>query len=535
MDFNDAADRLAKDQSKIRGRRGVAISDKAKKQAEYQRRQEALLRAERGRKKQLEDYQKQYMRKCERQLREKALGPSSGRLLLRPTSIYGDGDKIALPPSVLETLTSSNSNADDLVGGGNPWTFRIGILNPNYTFPSSPLVQTLKPPEGDDDDEDAMEKVDSDDEDDGGNDQQEEAAYMDELGFKYLSYTHCTVVEFTQDEGFVGIPQHIASSLLDPKNRHVTLQLSEISTTRTVDPAYQRRSSDSKDLDGDETMDTSPTLAEATEAVEGEQTPGHLAWGRFDLPDADLEITMVRLPKGRGCTLVPTPEAVQNNFYGLKDVKMVLEQSLIRTRATLSKGDLVSTWHRGIKYDLDVTKVTPAAYAAVTCINTDIEVDIGEANMSETSSPQQEEAKQEVTAGDAVGFRLGDGQSISPTASLMVPASRDHVANSIDLLPEPPVDQRDGVCAVQIRFSGGQGKRRFAVDTAQVKDLFAFAASLMNGRNEESFRLVTRFPRRELTVISSSRSIPGCANPGMQTLAEAGVLAGQELFLVENL
>merc|ERR1719343_963436 len=95
---------------------------------------------------------------------------------------------------------------------------------------------------------------------------------------------------------------------------------------------------------------------------------------------------MVQLPKGTGCTLEPTPAAIRNNFYGLKDVKLVLEQSLVRTRATLSKGDTVSTWHRGKKYDLTVSKVLPSRFRAITCINTDIEVEFG----AESSSAAQD-------------------------------------------------------------------------------------------------------------------------------------------------
>jgi hypothetical protein len=39
-------------------------------------------------------------------------------------------------------------------------------------------------------------------------------AYLDELQHKYLAYTHCTVVEFTPEEGNVGLPEAIAKALL---------------------------------------------------------------------------------------------------------------------------------------------------------------------------------------------------------------------------------------------------------------------------------------------------------------------------------
>lgn len=548
MDFEDAAARLARDQSKMRGRTGggraVAISDRARRQAEHQRKQQARLRAERDEKRRAEEHLRQVFRRCEARLGETSLGGMGGGgpdgnddgdrppLLLTPTSVHGDGDKIALPPSVLEGLTSSTVG---MPGDGDPWTFRIGIPNPSYAFPSSPLLRALKPPVDDDGDD-----SDSDD----GDDQQEEAAFLDELSHRYLSYTHCTVVEFTQDEGCVGIPRHVASALLDGKHRNPAAPpSSEVPTTRTVDPASaspaEYASDDPTGGDGDEPMgDASPPPTAAADA--SERTPGHLAWGAFDVPATKVEITMVRLPKGRGCTLVPTPDAVRNNFYGLRDVKLVLEQSLIRTRATLSRGDVVTTWHRGTRYELDVTGVTPSAFGAVTCINTDIEVDIGEADLAGADpSPRREQPGQEEAAGAGGGFRLGSGHTLSEATQPLSPSSKpapsDQQATGIvDLLPEPPADQREGVCSVQIRFSGGQGKRRFAVDTATVKDLFAFAASLMDGRNEESFRLVTRFPRRELSVVGASFN-NNSMDPSLQTLAEAGVSAGQELFLVENL
>lgn len=480
MDFTDSVKRLAKDQSKARGKRDVVVSEKARRQADFQRKQAARIREERERKKRLEDYQQQYMRKCDRSLQTKSL--STGPL--SPTSIYGEGDKIALPPSVLETLTASETN-----NVGNPWTFRVGILNPDYKFPSSPLVQTLKPPK---DDDESMTN-DSDEEDDDDMD-----AYRDELSHKYLAYTHCTVVEFTQDEGHIGIPQPIAKALLEP---NISNEI-KIPVKRTVDPAG------ASDHDNDEHQ-------------ESDQTPGHLAWGAFDIPDMALEITLLRLPKGKGCTLVPTKDAIQNNFHGLKDVKLVLEQSLIRTRATLSVGDIVSTWHRGVKYDLDVTKIIPSFCNAVTCINTDIEVDIGETEPLEKQRPLSTPSDVDKSL-PLSGNMLGSGNTLGSTPSTEPnpEPNATMTAMAVDLLPEPPVDQSDGVCTIQIQHSGGRGKRRFLIGEARIADIFAYAVSLV-GRDD--FRLVTRYPRRVFT------------RDEKQSVADAGIQQGQELFMMEFL
>jgi hypothetical protein len=512
MDFESSVKRLAKDQSRMRGKlrsgaggRPVVVSEKAKRQAEYQRKQAEKKRLERERKKQLEEYQKKYMRQCERALKTKSLsssaaGPGTASLVLSPTSIYGDGDKIALPPSVLETLTQSvMSSSLDQSSVGSPWTFRIGILNPDYKFPSSILIQTLKPPK---EDEDFM--GDSDSDDDEANEME---AFHDELSHKYLAYTHCTVVEFTQDEGHVGIPQMVARALLGRNNTSSSSSSdAPIPVKRTVDPAAA----------------SNPDEQDAS-APSGDQTPGHLAWGAFDIPDLPLEITLLQLPKGKGCTLVPTQEAVQNNFYGLKDVKLVLEQSLIRTRATLSKGDVVCTWHRGVQFDLKVTKVIPSTYDAVTCINTDIEVDIGEAETSVNDAKTSSAALDTTTAGG--GFTTG-GQVLGGSSSMPMETTEPSPAAAapmeVDLLPEPPADVKQGVCTVHIQHSGGTGKRRFVVAEATMKDLFAFGDHLLgSGR---SYRLVTRFPRKVWTLEEGNRG---------QSLADAGIPGGQERFMVE--
>jgi hypothetical protein len=500
MDFEEAAQRLARDQKKLRGRRDVVVSQKAKKQAEFQRKQQEKLRVERERVKRQQQYQQHYMKSCDRALKVKSLSSSTAGLQLKATSIYGQGDKITMPTSVLESLTTSQITGNNDNNVGNPWIFRIGILNPGYQFPASPLVKALAPPSMNDD----MDDSDSDSDDDDDDTQKE--AYMDELRHKYLSYTHCTVVEFTQEEGHVGIPQPVASALLKPNYIDNDTAKRAIPATRTVDPA-------AKPTEGgdDQPMEESSSP--------GDQTPGHLAWGAFDIPDTLLEISLVQLPKGRGCTLVPTREAVQHNFYGLKDVKLVLEQSLIRSRATLSVGDVVATWHRGVKFDLNVTKVIPSLYNSVTCINTDIEVDIGEV---ETNDGEKD--NENVSSAPSGGHKLGSGQSSSTTsndtAKPLAPPTPASPA-TMALLPEPSTELTTGVCNVQIRYSGGNGKRRFEIAKAHIGDLFAFTSSL-TGNDASTFRLVTRFPRRVFANDDAS-----------STLEEAGIKAGQELFMVE--
>lgn len=498
MEFEDAAKRLARDQSKLKKRDNRIVSQKAKREADYRRKQQERLRLERERKQQQKEYMQTYLTSCDRALGVKSLATNgSSSLELLPTSIHGDGEKIALPPSVLQYLTEQSQH--DSTSASSPWTFRIGILRKDYMFPSSPLLQTMQPPT-DDDDDDAMMDDDSDDEESDDN----KAAYIDELSHKYLSYTYATVVEFTQEEGHVGLPRSIAARLL----------IDGVAATKTVDPAGSG--------------DNDNVVMEQDE----EKTPGHLAYRAFDVPAVPVEVTLVKLPKGRRCTVIPTMEAIHNGFFKLKDVKLVLEQSLIRTRATLSQNDTVHTWHRGIRYDLQVASVVPSDYQAVSIINTDLEVDIGANEEFEQEQKEADTLKATTNTEqkETSVFASGKGHVLSEpssTATETTNASPLPPSPAVELLAEPPVNQTEGVCTVQIRGDGANGRRRFDVNVASLQDLFAFAASLKTSAGDaSSFRLVTRFPRRVFTLEVAS---------SVKSLADCGIGEGQELFMLEQI
>ena len=386
----------------------------------------------------------------------------------------------------------------------------MGILNKDYTFPSSSLLQTMTPPP--DEDDDTME-IDSDEDD--NDDTNNKAAYLDELSHKYLSYTYASVVEFTQEEGHIGLPASIAARLL----------VDGVSATRTMDPAASSISLEDSDTNTNTDMDINNDIDDDDEE---EKTPGHLAWGAFDVPSLPIQVSLVTLPQGRKCTVIPTMEAIRNGFHTLDNVKLVLEQSLIRTRATLSVGDVVATWHRGTKFDLQVTSVTPSDYQAIRIINTDLEVDIGvneefeqEVKQAQVKSVDKEAATKKASVFDTSKGHVLSGPSVSRT---MTESEKPVAPQPVDnLLPEPPLGQMEGVCTVQLRGDGASGRRRFDVNTATLKDLFDYAATLSN--DGSAFQLVTRFPRRVFRASESSS----------QTLADAGIAPGQEMFMLEKL
>jgi hypothetical protein len=187
------------------------------------------------------------------------------------------------------------------------------------------------------------------------------------------------VVEFTQEDGCVGLPEPVARALLTPNTYSLvgSENGSSIRSKRTVDPAATAPNNITESYPSNNDQMNVDTNDE-------EKTPGHLAYGKFEIPASSVEITPIKsLPPGKNCTFTPTRQSVQNGFYTLKDVKLVLEQSLIRTRATLSRGDVIRTWRRGVSFDLIVSEISPADYAmdfgVVSCVNTDLNVDIGPA------------------------------------------------------------------------------------------------------------------------------------------------------------
>jgi Ubiquitin fusion degradation protein UFD1/UBX domain len=439
-------------------------------------------------------------------------------LELTATSIYGEGDKITLPPSLLERLMGGMLEED-----AQPWTFRIGIVNPNYVFPSSSVLQSLPVVNVDDADD-----LEEDDDDDDSKHILNANAYLDELRFKYISYTHATVIEFTQDEGFVGIPESIAKVLLHPS---ICPEKTVVPRTRTVDAASVKHNVEATEP-MDRTDDTDEELP--MEVDDTERTPGHIAWGAFDIPELPIEISMVRLPKGKSVVLRPTLSAIQMGFYNLKDIKFVLEQSLMRTRATLTVGDTIHTWHRGRKYDLAVQRVAPSTFDAISCINTDLEIefDSGTSSTEANHCVSDEDVTPSVMPHSAAGRRLNESDTgISASKALVPPSTvvtkREEWLSR--LLPEPPIDQVENAITIQFRFRDRKEQRRYDTQTATIQDVLDFVRVVFADDESmvimnQKIQLIQRYPRRVYTM-----------QERFLTLSNAGLVAGSEVLFVETL
>ena len=259
------------------------------------------------------------------------------------------------------------------------------------------------------------------------------------------------------------------------------------------------------------------------------------AYGVFDIPALPIEVTPINsLPPGRNCTFTPTQSSIQNGFYSLKNIKEVLEQSLMRTRATLSKGDVIRTWRRGVSFDLIVSSLSPAQFGAVSCINTNLNVDIGppESETGEAEKNNNTNQSEAKTEPKTSGRLLSEptSQTTRSKESTMPQQSKNDAFEQLP--PEPAESVKEGICNVLIRGrtpsgNSASGRRRFDIRSTTIGQLFAFASYVCEGA--VGFRLVTRFPRKVFAIGDEL----GCFAPNM-TLENVGIGQGQEMFMVEE-
>jgi hypothetical protein len=542
MDFEAAEIKLKKEQDRLRSRaqnrnasRTLASSDaviKAKKAEEYRKRQ-----VEQKKRREIkETKQRSYIVRGVQQIENKLglvrqLGGSENPVVsLHSTSVHGLGDKITLPPSILSTLTER-----DLLTvsqeRGQPLFFRLGIRRPNYSFPQSRKLLDLMEEYGKTLDDEVVhgnndEELEHDDEmsvDDVTNRRWMEA-YLEELSCEYISYTYATVVEFSQDEGYIGLPYSVANALLQAKGQdsidsHLTVDPSRLSSSDFMDPNDLDLNSKSEQIKESYPSQTQYADGDTLE----EKTPGHVAYGLFPVPVSAIEINLLtHLPFGKKCTLQPTLDAIHQGFYELKNVKLVLEQSLIRTRGSLNVGDVMHCWFRGKRFDLTVENVSPPDVGAISCVNCDIEVDIAPPpvqNHSRVDDSDHEDSKLSRTLSG--GYKLIDATSSGTDVKTLSNINFEN--REINLPPEPPQDQEEGVIVIQIRGMGKAARRRFN-ESCTMKNLFDFAISAqITGSNNVPFKLVTRYPRRTFKVGSSDEDI---------VIGALG-LAKHELFMVE--
>jgi hypothetical protein len=427
---------------------------------------------------------------------------------LEASPVFGDGDKVCLPQGALEALQGVFRDPGNL-----PITVRVAWRRPGgggklRGEACREAVDEARREVGMQTSEDMADGDDGDDSDDSDSASSSDSdsgspskpsllrARLRALHYErtYLSLTHAGVVEFTAEPGTVGLPRSVAKRLLEegvPGHRKPP-------PPPAADPADPEADPKALPEWSCELCSTANPPASSTCATCSAPKPppstsaGKPAFGRFPTPAAPLLVSLVRLPKGTSCKLVPSVESLTSGFLELPDVKLTLEQSLIRTRTTLSVGDTVTIWHRGRAFDLKVESVSPGRVGAVCCVDADVEVDIGE---NKEFARRVMEARRQAVADAAAlppaaapaGF-AGAGNTLAgpaPPAPAPAPLSPPPASS---LPPPPPA----GGLRVLVRLpTGASVTHTFDAAKATLADVYA-----MCGADPARFRLVERFPRK---------------------------------------
>jgi len=194
-----------------------------------------------------------------------------------------------------------------------------------------------------------------------------------------------------------------------------------------------------------------------------------------------------------------------------------------------------------VKFDLQVTSVTPSDYNAISCINTDIEVDIGaletdgkdDEAMKTTTNPTTKVVEEKKSRFEGTGHTLMD-KSPSSSSSKASPTQSTAITTqqllSQPIPPEPSATQKENVTTIQIRNERGQtiGRRKFDVSVHTLSHLFVYVSSILGDDTdggESTFRLVSRFPRHVWILEEDKKD---------DVLEECGVNAGQMMLFVER-
>jgi len=489
---------------------------------------------------------------------------------LKAVSVWGDGDRITLPVSLLSELTERELLTS---GGGKqqPLSFRIGILNaelqsslshqpksilftPDLVRASEAAIPTLSK----EDDNDSGYKNTKMDTDENEGDKTDSSLYLHELNHRYRSYTYGTVLEFTAEEGCIGIPATIAKTLLQQR-----IDGAKLDSTFTRDPAQASLAKQQQKKDSNELIDMA-TEPSSSSNNETERIPGHIAYEAFPIPCLPLTIQLATPPRGTACILRPLSP---NTFHRIPNVKISLEQSIIQTRATLNVGQEIDCWYRGHCEKLLVDKVTPEDFRVVGCVDTDITVEFSSSNLSEDQGKENvvdvdEDAKQDQTKSSG-GYTLGGkGRTLQNESINNAPksiGSSDAMKNISKIPPQqhqttdisPPLTISEPsapsgtTCRILIRGQYSSMQRLFNIKTTTKSQLFHYISlqgALYTSKDEHQkqddeqkrltrkFQLVTRYPRTVMALDEKDDST------NQQLLISCGVKGGinaQMMYIME--
>jgi ubiquitin fusion degradation protein 1 len=290
-------------------------------------------------------------------------------------------------------------------------------------------------------------------------------------------YTHCGIREFSAPPGSIGVPDKVIQSLLARRNTWVSVP---------------------------EGSDESEGLSAHLPVLGG------------------LSVKYVTMPKVTYACLQP----LRNAFQAVSEVKDCLEQNL-RTHSSLSVGDLVTIWHRGVPHQLRVKKRRPSDFGSL--LQTDVEVDLdaseeylrSSATAKATSGAPATPAAAKDARSKAVAIpmavdtpdpfpRMGGAGTVLGRATVF---ARDAASTSASApekqnekekekeaavqVPDEPSSSESGVVSCRLRLpSGATLNRRFRRSDA-IAAVFEIVAKALEVRRS-AVCLSTSFPTRNI-------------------------------------
>ncbi|CAM9750349.1 unnamed protein product [Chrysoparadoxa australica] len=260
-----------------------------------------------------------------------------------------------------------------------------------------------------------------------------------ELTIEGGNRTHAGVLQFTSEEGTVGLPSKVCRSLA------------------------------------------------LTQKAEREEGGGAV----------QVKLRYVRLPKAQYARVVPSKGLSQ-----VGEIRAMLEHNL-RHHATLTLGDTVQVWHRGKEFDLEVVDLKPEQQVSLIDTDMELELDLPMDTQDELHSKLAQDASKTIRGTAVSPPQQPKPSGISPIPQPMGEVDSDSNSDSdIDEgaaltlrdLPEEPAKGSEGVVTLMIRTRQGRLERSFNT-SEQGQALYnwveACGAAVRGG-----FCLVVPYPRK---------------------------------------
>ncbi len=253
-----------------------------------------------------------------------------------------------------------------------------------------------------------------------------------------------------------------------------------------------------------------------------------------------LSIKYVVMPKATYAKLRP----LHNAFSSVKPVKDMLEENL-RFHSTLSVGDLLTVWYRGVSHNLRVCEMLPQEFGSL--VDTDVSIDL---DVSEEYTQKMEErgdtkkirpsvvppasagtatevgarlveSEAATGSGRRVGLAPGDGMGAEGMVGEGEKGGED-TSKYMELPVEPGTEEPSSI-TVRLKLSDGTSVTRRMRATEELGFLFELASRQVGGGVKRSMiTLSTRFPARTLAGTADSA----------KTFVDIGLRGGQETFFV---